>query len=73
MNVNWNSTNREWNVEANLVTNPNEWNAGNQVVSKLSSFNPVFLKGGVVCFNPPTEHSAYFIKSFRENDISFVV
>ena len=40
VNVNWNSFNEGWNVNANSVTNPNRWNDGNQVFSKLSSFNP---------------------------------
>jgi hypothetical protein len=34
VNANWNSDNRYWNVEANSVENPNEWNQGNQVLSR---------------------------------------
>ncbi len=37
--VNWNSFNDGWNVNANSVENPDGWNDGNQVFSKLSSFN----------------------------------
>ena len=43
-----------WVVNANSVTNPNRWNQGNQVVSKLSSFkNPLY---GVFVFfcQPPS-------------------
>ena len=35
-NVNWNSDAGGWNVNAHSVTNPNEWNAGNQVISRHS-------------------------------------
>ena len=38
VNANWNSNYRYWNVEANSVENPNEWNAGNQFFSKISLF-----------------------------------
>ena len=34
MNVNWNGDG--WNVNANLVSNPYRWNAGNQVFSRNS-------------------------------------
>jgi len=40
VNVNWDSFNGGWNVNANSVENPNRWDDGNQVFSKLSSFNP---------------------------------
>ena len=40
VNVNWNANDSGWNVNANSVSNPNRWNDGNQVFSKLSSFNP---------------------------------
>lgn len=36
VNCNWNANYGDWNVEANPVTNPNEWNDGNQVVSRDS-------------------------------------
>ncbi|MDR3582390.1 MAG: hypothetical protein P4L67_03920 [Candidatus Pacebacteria bacterium] len=32
VNVNWNGDG--WNVNANAVTNPNTWNAGNRVFSR---------------------------------------
>jgi len=38
VNCNWNADNRYWNVNANPVTNPNEWNADNQVFSRDSRF-----------------------------------
>lgn len=34
VNANWNSDG--WNVNANSVENPNEWNAGNAVFSRYS-------------------------------------
>ncbi len=36
VNANWNADNGGWNLNANSVTNPNPWNAGNQVVSRYS-------------------------------------
>ena len=33
VNANWNSNYGYWNVEANPISDPYEWNAGNQVVS----------------------------------------
>lgn len=38
VNVNWNGDG--WNVNANSVTNPNEWNAGNRVFSAIVAFLP---------------------------------
>jgi len=35
VNCNWNAGNG-WNVEANAISNPNDWNAGNQVFSRDS-------------------------------------
>jgi len=37
-NVNWNDDG--WNVNANSVENPNEWNAGNQVFSRNYCLSP---------------------------------
>jgi len=37
VNANWNGNG--WNVNAYLVTNPNRWNDGNQVVSRYSVFS----------------------------------
>ncbi|TSC90699.1 MAG: hypothetical protein G01um10142_294 [Parcubacteria group bacterium Gr01-1014_2] len=34
VNANWNDDG--WNVNANSVENPNEWNQGNQVLSRYS-------------------------------------
>ncbi len=34
VNANWNPDNGYWNVEANSVSNPNPWNAGNQILSR---------------------------------------
>lgn len=38
VNANWNDNG--WNVNANSVTNPNEWNADNVVVSRYSLLSP---------------------------------
>ena len=38
VNVNWNDDG--WNVNANSVENPNEWNDGNQVFSRNCWFSP---------------------------------
>jgi hypothetical protein len=35
VNCNWNAGNG-WNVEANAISNPNDWNAGNRVFSRDS-------------------------------------
>jgi hypothetical protein len=32
VNANWNDD--SWNVNANSVENPNEWNAGNRLISR---------------------------------------
>ena len=40
VNVNWNGDG--WNVNANSVENPNEWNAGNRVFSRYCCFLPSF-------------------------------
>mgnify|MGYP001560704424 CR=1 FL=1 len=40
VNVNWNDDG--WNVNANSVEHPNEWNAGNQVFSCYYCFLPSF-------------------------------
>ena len=36
VNVNWNDDG--WNVNANPVENPNDWNAGNRVFSETNVF-----------------------------------
>jgi hypothetical protein len=38
VNVNWNDDG--WNVNANSVENPNDWNDGNQVFSRNYCFSP---------------------------------
>ncbi|OGY43204.1 MAG: hypothetical protein A2820_01005 [Candidatus Buchananbacteria bacterium RIFCSPHIGHO2_01_FULL_40_35] len=43
MNANWNSDNGCWNVNANSVEVPNEWNAGNQVLSRYYFLSSAFL------------------------------
>ena len=47
VNANWNAENG-WNVEANSVENPNRWNDGNQVLSKLSLFQYRPILDGIV-------------------------
>lgn len=55
--ANWNFDDGGWNVNANPVTNPNPWNAGNQVVSKIFLFkNPFFI--GFLFFS--ATHQAFF-------------
>lgn len=58
VNANWNADNGGWNVEANSVTNPNRWNADNQVVSRYSLLSPAPFGAGVFAkipfFHPPT-------------------
>lgn len=39
VNVNWNDDG--WNVNANSVENPNDWNAGNRVFSEIIIFSLV--------------------------------
>ncbi len=71
VNANWNAGNG-WNVNANSVTNPNRWNAENQVVSRncLHSITP--LRG--YCFFPPSaEHFAGFVEFFRNDNILFII
>lgn len=58
VHANWNADNDGWNVEANSVTNPNKWNADNQVVSRYSFLSPMPNGMGVFAkipfFHPPT-------------------
>jgi hypothetical protein len=42
VNCNWNDDG--WNLNANEVDNPNEWNAGNQVFSRNLSISPVIWR-----------------------------
>jgi hypothetical protein len=56
-----------WNVNANSVENPNEWNDGNQVFSRNCWFSPR-LGSGSFClktFLPSTELSADLLESFN--------
>ena len=55
VNVNWN--NDSWNVNANPIDNPNDWNANNQVFSRnfyfsLTDYVRVFASNPF--FQPPT-------------------
>ena len=65
VNVNWNDDG--WNVNANSVENPNEWNADNRVFSRNSlSFS--CRSGGSFHFQPSfpaTEHATDFVKLRR--------
>ncbi|MFA6416499.1 MAG: hypothetical protein WCW56_03390 [Candidatus Paceibacterota bacterium] len=45
VNVNWNDDG--WNVNANSVENPNDWNDGNQVFSRNCCFSPAI--GSPIC------------------------
>ena len=51
VNANWNDDG--WNVEANSVSNPNEWNAGNEFLSRYPFLSPpTSLLGGFFASNP---------------------
>jgi len=55
VNVNWNDDG--WNVNANAVTNPNEWNDDNQVFSRNCRITSRYLAGGLLCMpfaQPPS-------------------
>lgn|SRR3989344_854915 len=56
VNANWNSFNEGWNVNANSVDNQNEWNAGNQVLSRnyLCSVAPPICGAVVFLCQPPS-------------------
>lgn len=80
VNANWNSDNDGWNIEANSVTNPNKWNADNQVVSRYPFLSPSSLPlGGVFCRTPlrhppvmrPISSTALASSSYRLLAISF--
>ena len=62
VNANWNSDNRYWNVNANSVTNPNEWNAGNQVFVRDSLL--FFRFGGSFYYQPFTPTSDHLADIF---------
>src|SRR3989344_8943659 len=48
VNANWNDDG--WNVEANSLDNPNEWNPGNEFLSRYSLLYPP--PGGVFASKP---------------------
>lgn len=50
VNFNWNSNDRNWNVEANSVLNMNEWNDGNQVFSRNCRMESSAISQGI-CFS----------------------
>ena len=56
MNANWNSYYGYWNVEANSVENPNEWNDGNQILSRYCFLSSAFAEVLLIIpfFHPPT-------------------
>jgi hypothetical protein len=54
VNVNWNDAG--WNVNANSVENPNEWNDGNQVFSRNYCFSPNQLDWEFFVSNPFFQH-----------------
>lgn len=45
LNANWNTGNRDWNLNAYSVEHPNPWNRGNRVLSRYSFLSPVFRDG----------------------------
>jgi len=52
VNANWNADDDGWNVNANSVDNPNRWNVGNQVLSKVFLFKNPY--SGFLFFLPTT-------------------
>lgn len=52
VNANWNDDG--WNLNANPVSNPNEWNADNRVVSRYSFLSPLPVSG--VLLRIPLRH-----------------
>ena len=52
MNVNWNSDNRKWNLNAYQFDNDNAWNDGNCVIVRYSSFiiSSHVVRGNFLCF-----------------------
>jgi hypothetical protein len=59
VNVRWNDGG--WNVNANPVSNPNEWNAGNRVFASNNWISPAQLLCGSFRsepFTPSTNHPA---------------
>src|SRR4030042_5306410 len=74
VNVNWNDDG--WNVNANSVENPNEWNDGNRVFSRNYCILLLLYAAGVLFsklfFHPPSifpvslscpERAIYFLLS----------
>lgn len=54
-----------WNLNANDFDNPNEWNAGNRVLSLLLFFSRLLWAFGSFVyqsFPPAAQHSADFLK-----------
>ena len=57
VNANWNDDG--WNLNANSVENPNDWNADNLIFSRYSRLSPPSHYGGVFLyhfFSPATNH-----------------
>ena len=73
VNANWNDDG--WNVNANPVSNPNQWNADNHVVSRNSLLSPSYLLGrgfAKYTFTPASGHSPNLLNSTSEFLILFV-
>jgi hypothetical protein len=45
VNVNWNANYGNWNVNANSIENPNEWNSDNRVFSRNYCVSPAYFAG----------------------------
>src|SRR3989344_3290660 len=81
VNANWNDDG--WNVEANSPSNPNEWNADNEFVSRNPLLSPriLFLSGRGFCqksFTPTAYHLPRFLyengnllKFLARNELGF--
>lgn len=64
VNCNWNDDG--WNVNANSVENPNDWNAGNQVFSRNSSIFSCLFGGSFLlqALFPSAKHPSNFFQPF---------
>ena len=64
VNANWNAGNG-WNVNANEVTNPNPWDAGNLVFSRNYCFSPRLTQGSFCyqTFLPAAKLTADLLKT----------
>ena len=73
VNANWNDDG--WNVNANSIDNPNDWNAGNQVFSRYSRLSsPTLFWGSFLYgfFSPTTNVISDGFKTDAERSKLFI-